>query len=223
MEQRELAVKHSKKALQLRPNAVDYLLSALFCIASLKNTQARNRSERPKDVPETAAVARNVLAMEGLEPPTIASAYYVLVVSSTSVLDKVKWASKSIEINPFGQAFYYARAFFYESLKDNQKAATDRAKADALKKAHTLFVSSRLEKDPAEAVRLAQEACQLTNYSYYKHLSALAFAHHKNGDHAEAVRWSEKSWKLLESWPDGETKSSIAKSLVDYRKRVARK
>ena len=163
------------------------------------------------------------LAMEGLDPPTKAHAYNVLSGSFASTFDQVKWLSKGIENWPYEISSYYNRANQYKVLGQRQKAAADRAKVDTLNKAHVLFEESKLAKDPAKAVRLAQEACQLTNYGYYLYVESLANAHYRNGNHAEAVRWGEKAWKLVESWPEVATKSRLASNLHYYRKAAAEK
>ena len=215
--QYELAVKYAKKALLLQPNDVDCLLKAATNIAILKRRQGAREFGESKDVPEVATIARNVLAAESLTPRQKALAYFTLSTSYASNRKILEYVRKAIGIWPYEPSLFSSRARCYEYLGDRRKAAADRAKADTLAQAYQLYHKCRLEDDPAERVRLAEEACELTDYGYFSDVEQLARAHHANGNHAEAVRWGEKAWKLVESWPDCEAKSSIARDLEYFR------
>jgi tetratricopeptide (TPR) repeat protein len=226
LEHHELAVKHSKIVLLLEPNNVTSILTAAICIAELKQRRDIIRFGKGKDIPECAAIARNILALEQLLPGQKGSAYHLHTLSVWSARDKIRWLNKAIEINPFSSFYYYFREGCYKVIGERRKAAADRAKADTFKKASLLLLKSKLatqEKDRAEALRLAQEACQLTDYRHPMSCYQLGVAYHNSGDYVEAVHSLEKASKLMESWPDCEEKAGLARHLAIARNWAAKK
>jgi tetratricopeptide (TPR) repeat protein len=65
----------------------------------------------------------------------------------------------------------------------------------------------------AQAVKLADKACELTDWKEVDALSALAAAHAENGNFGEAIRWQQKALSLA----TGSDKESCAGLLELYR------
>jgi tetratricopeptide (TPR) repeat protein len=72
-------------------------------------------------------------------------------------------------------------------------------------------------RDPAEAIRLAERACELTNYQRPDLLNTLAAAYASSGKFAEAVTTAEKALQLAEPQGPNELTENIRNCLRLYR------
>jgi hypothetical protein len=104
-------------------------------------------------------------------------------------------------------------------------AAADRKRAKELRAAKVARLrASRLAtsddesaRNPAEALRLAEESCRLYHYKYWNALNTLASAHAASGNFDQAVQWVTEAQKIA---PEKE-QSMLAKRLRRFRDQAA--
>jgi spermidine synthase len=72
--------------------------------------------------------------------------------------------------------------------------------------------------NPDEAVRLAQRACELTDYKSPPILDTLATAYAAAGNFSEAVKTAEKALKLAQSTKQPQFADEIKKHLELYKR-----
>ena len=77
--------------------------------------------------------------------------------------------------------------------------------------------SDRVVRDPVEAVKLAQRACELTNYEQPQLLDTLAAAYAAAGKFPEAVETAEKALKRSRDAGEEQVESEIHSRLDLYR------
>ena len=210
------AVQEAKKALQLDPADVSNILSLVTFERNL-DLISRGPHERPQD----RQLAAKVLELQGLSALNRSTAYSVYAQGYRSPAQSVPWLTKAIEAAPFFPVEYENRAVTYDLLGQSSRAAADRRRAQELRTAAAASMNAwRLatspeaaERDGAEALRLADQACRLTSHKNWVDLSALAAAYAEVGNFDEAVRWETESMRLA---PDN-AKSAVARRLRHYR------
>jgi tetratricopeptide (TPR) repeat protein len=219
IEQLELALEHEQIAFQLDPAEVTYALGIALYQGNLALAERRNNA--PLDRPFMRSIAEKVLALEGLTPADLASAYNVYANSHPYAKQAIPWYSKGIEACSWESVLFSNRANSYEALGQRSLAAADRRRAKELQTAGVAVLKAwRMATSPddwvrngAEAVRLAQEACRITDYRSWDAVDTLAAAHAEAGNFDEAVHWAAKGLELA---PE-EEKSTAAARLRSYR------
>jgi tetratricopeptide (TPR) repeat protein len=71
--------------------------------------------------------------------------------------------------------------------------------------------------NPDKAIRLAQRACELTNYKEPGLLDTLAVAYAATGDFSKAIETAEKALELCQSSEQNTLKEKIENRLVLYK------
>ncbi len=111
-----------------------------------------------------------------------------------------------------------------EALADYEKALALEPKDDGiLNNLAWLLATSPDEKlrDGARAIRLATQACELTDWKAPHILSTLAAAYAETGDFDAAVKWSSKAVELASKEHDDpkakETLDALKKELENYQ------
>ena len=120
--------------------------------------------------------------------------------------DAIKCYEKALQINPYYAPAHYNFASSLKSLGKHRQAIEHFQQALKLQPdgfvtlnnlAWTLAtVDNEKFRDPAEAVRFAERACELTQYSQPMCLDTLAAAYAADGDFAKAVEMAEKALQL---------------------------
>jgi len=200
--QLELTLAHQKKLLQLQPT--DSELPLVVAITQWNLEMARGEQKRPFESPHLRTLASEILKLDPLPATTRANAYVVYGLSFADARKSIPWKTKAIEICPFDYPLYEDRASIYEATRQTALAAADRRRAKELKTAqlaiHKAWAFATLKDDAkrngAEALRLAQQACQLTDYKFYDAVDTLAAAHAEVGNFDEAVRWANEAVRL---------------------------
>jgi tetratricopeptide (TPR) repeat protein len=114
----------------------------------------------------------------------------------------IKDFSTAIELQPQNAVAFNNRGYNRSKLGNFADALEDYQQALKLSPTYTLAMQNRAWllatvddaelRDPAAAVKLAKQACELTNYESIGDLSALAAALAADGQFEEAVGWQEK-------------------------------
>jgi tetratricopeptide (TPR) repeat protein len=223
IDQCALALKHIKIALQLDPNNLSYMLS--YAINQRNYDYARQPGNNTVDSPRGREIANRVLERPGLDPETAAYAYSTYANSFPLSEQGLPWHTKAVEACPWEDFALENRAARYEELGRHSLAAADRRRAKELRAAETAnlkawrLATSQDEsvRNPAESLRMAEEANRLFHYKYWDALDTLAYAHAAAGNYDQAVHWVTEAQKIA---PE-EEKSYLARQLRRYRDKAA--
>jgi tetratricopeptide (TPR) repeat protein len=133
-----------------------------------------------------------------------------------------------VQLSPDSANAHYILA---RSLKDAGKAKeaivefkeTLRLKPDGVRAMNSLawLLATHKEnkfRNPQEAIRLAERACELTNYKDTGIVDTLAAAYASAGRFSDAAATAEKALKLIESTGDTERAQNIQKRLQLYKR-----
>ncbi len=114
----------------------------------------------------------------------------------------IKDFSRAIELQPSNAVAFNNRGYNRSKIGEFAKALEDYQQALQFSPKYTLAMQNQAWllatvddaklRDPAAAVKLAKQACELTNYESIGDLSALAAALAADGQFEEAVGWQEK-------------------------------
>jgi tetratricopeptide (TPR) repeat protein len=169
---------------------------------------------------EAVQLATKVLEKEALDPSDRARALQIRVEARGYPQSSLNDLNTAIALDPYNYGPYEARRAFWHNNRDPARAAVDAARRDELRAAQTadrkawkLATSPEAaERDGQQAYKLALEACQPTNYQYWKHLATLAAAYAEAGDFDHAVEWANNALKLA---PEKEL-STVRRQLARY-------
>ena len=134
-----------------------------------------------------------------------------------------------LAIEPGNEEAYIARAILHSWLGQHKAALADyRAAAknapDNAEAVNDLswFLSTCPDaklRDGKQALELASEACELSDWSQAQYIDTLAAAYAEQGNFDDAVVWEERAIDLASKWPT-EIKQELQKHIDQYRKQL---
>jgi tetratricopeptide (TPR) repeat protein len=137
----------------------------------------------------------------------------------------IKHVNVAIQGNNESWLAYYSRADIYLSMGEHAKAIEDYERAYEINKeypnllnnfAWTLATSTEASvRDGKRAVKLALEACEVSDYKKPHILSTLAAAYAESRDWSNARKWSQKAVELATE----DIKETLQKELEFYKKK----
>jgi tetratricopeptide (TPR) repeat protein len=216
----DYALNSSRKAVELEPTSAEYVL---MHIAAKNFLAAARQSLSGQDMhePESREIVEKLLSSGSLTDWERAYAYVAYAGTEPKVQGALPWITKALEVLPFDPSNYENRATYYDDLGQTALAAADRRRAADLRSAFELNAEAWQRAtskdpnvyDPPQAVRLAEEACRITDHKYWLFVSSLAAAHAANKDYAKAQEWGAKAVDLA---PE-EDKPTFSSYLRIYR------
>ena len=137
----------------------------------------------------------------------------------------IKHVNVAIQGNNESWLAYYSRADIYLSMGEHAKAIQDYERAYEINKeypnllnnfAWTLATSTEASvRDGKRAIKLALEACEVSDYKKPHILSTLAAAYAESRDWSNARKWSQKAVELATE----DIKETLQKELEFYKKK----
>ena len=199
----DYALDSSRKAVELEPTNPAFVLIHI----SAKNYLADAREElsgRPRHEPQSREIIEKLMSGGPLTDNQLATAYIAYAGTEPTPQGAQPWLNKAIEALPFEPSNYRNRAQNYDNLGQPALAAADRRRAVELRRAYEAnaqawqHATSRDASvyNPSAALRLAEEACRVTDYKFWTFVSTLAAAHAANKDYAKAQEWGAKAIDL---------------------------
>ena len=162
--------------------------------------------------------------------PTIAKAYYNLgkvFQLKGKPDDAVSYFNQALKLDPdiaeahsYLGSIYYGRGNYQQAIA-HWKSAVDLQPdgVDVLNNLAWVLATCQDDKhrSPAQAVKFAQRACELTNYRFFQALDSLSAAYAATGDFSEAVKTAEKAAESAAQAGEKELVDNINKRLGLYK------
>jgi hypothetical protein len=196
----QLALKESQKALELDPTNVDYLLDASRVKCAVIFAEAENNSD--KDVDEAKVIAKKLIDLPEITQEQRAFAWQLYGIAHAKEIDRIPFYKKALEVMPHSITFAGDLARAYRNLSEDALAIEYEQKLEKLtaaqKSEDQMWEMSTSPDDTkrngAEALRLAKEACEATNYTYWWYLECLAAAQAELKNFDTAQIWQAKAF-----------------------------
>jgi tetratricopeptide (TPR) repeat protein len=207
------SVKECRKYLQMVPNDPNVLNTLGIALAK------QGKSEAVKYFNEALRVK-----------PDFVDAHvnigYILVFQG-KLDEAIVHLAEALRINPNSAEAHYYLGQALMQMRKNNEAITHfeealRLKPDWVEPMNNLawFMAAGHETtihNPDKAIRLAQRACELTNYMEPSLLDTLAVAYASTGDFSKAIETAEKALALCQSPEEDKLKEKIENRLVLYK------
>lgn len=213
------SLQDAKRAAELEPGSIDHYLDVALAEINVANATLPLGSFH--QVPAAIELADALIAEPAITARDLAYAYRVRAFANAWAKETLADLEKAFESDPWIPQNYMALATYWSLHRNPTKQKEAQAKGDALAAAIAdsdqawLAATSRDEdqRNGHDAKRLAEQACQATNYKWWGGLRSLAAAHAELGDFDEAVNLADKAIKLA---PENEA-GDIVRQARSYR------
>ena len=198
----EMALADANKATELDPSSADHYLDAAVSMINLKNVDAPAGSYAYSE--DSIKIAEKIIAMDGVRSRDRAYAYRLKAFASAWKAESLGDIENAIKADPWIPQNYTSLATYWLLHRNSERQKAAQREADRLMSAVAdsdqawLAATSHNadQRNGADAVRLAKQACEATGYRWWRGLKSLAAAHGELGEFDQAVEFSTKSIDL---------------------------
>lgn len=198
----EMALADANKATELDPSSADHYLDAAVSMINLKNVDAPAGSYAYSE--DSIKIAEKIIAMDGVRSRDRAYAYRLKAFASAWQAESLGDIENAIKADPWIPQNYTSLATYWLLHRNPERQKAAQREADRLMSAVAdsdqawLAATSHAadQRNGADAVRLAKQACEATGYRWWRGLKSLAAAHAELGEFDQAIEFSTKSIDL---------------------------
>jgi tetratricopeptide (TPR) repeat protein len=219
----QYALADAEKAAEVEPTSVDHFLDVSMAKINVLNVDAPLGSfyEAPGEIER----ATKLINAEGIRKRDKAYGYRVRAFAKAWQGDALADIEAAIDTDPFIPQAHRTLATYWQLHGDRAKEQAARAQGAKVAEAVAdsdqawLAATSRDEnhRNGEDARRLAEKACQATDYKWWGGLRSLAAAYAELGDFAKAVEYATKAVDLAPV----EEAGAIRRQVRGYRQREA--
>ena len=219
----EMALADASKAAELDPSSADHYLDVAVSMINLKSIEAPAGSYAYSE--DSIKIAEKIIAMDGVRSRDRAYAYRLKAFASAWEAKSLGDIENAIKTDPWIPQNYTSLATYWILQRNPEKQKAAQLEAERLMSAIAdgdqawLAATSHNadHRNGADALRLAKQACEATDYRWWGGLKSLAAAHAELGEFDQALECAAKAIDLAPP----EEADSIAKQRRAYESRKA--
>lgn len=186
-----LAVEDNQKYCQMNPSDDEGLIE--FCVVVCNLTNEKTGSQRNANVRE---IITKLLNKGGLDADLRSRAHRTRAQANAWDESTLPDLNEAIRLRPFDPNHYIARSYYWANVGDGGREAEDKQAYNRLKAAERLRREIAANNDKKERIRLATQACELTQWGYWSDLQLLAIHLWNGGEIEKAMPLQRKAIDL---------------------------